>query len=109
MTDLQQNTVGAALLIAIQAQAADGTSGPFDLSGATNPIVRLEKPSGARVDFNGSIVDPGTSGVVSYVTQSGDLNEQGTYRAQAFVTINAVEVPSSIVSFEVRPNIKPPA
>jgi len=55
-----------------------------DLSSATTTIIKVFKPSGAIVEWPGSVVD-GTK--IRYVTSQGDLDEVGTYTIVAYVEL----------------------
>lgn len=52
-----------------------------DLTDATEVKLKVKKPSGTTVEWNG--VASGTK--IQYTTQTGDLDESGLYYIQAYV------------------------
>ena len=53
----------------------------IDLSDATGVKLKVKKPSGTTVEWEGTPVDT----KITYVTQAGDLDESGLYLIQAYV------------------------
>jgi hypothetical protein len=74
----------------------------IDLTGATNPIIKVLRPDGSSVTWTATIVSINSSNsYVQYTTQSGDLNLPGLYRVQPFVNFSNWIGPGETASFEV--------
>lgn len=78
----------------------------IDVSGATGMKIWLRKPNGDVLEFDGSLVNDGTDGLIEYVTESGDLDAPGKWRAQAQVTYGGNVVHTEVTKFEVEANLK---
>ena len=57
-----------------------------DLRNATSLQIEATKPSGTKVTWTAS-VHPDNPTVMRYITQSGDIDEAGTWRLRAKVTM----------------------
>lgn len=60
----------------------------ISLSGATVTKLKVKKPSGTEVEWTATV--DGTKLV--YVTQAGDLDEEGLYKIQAYVELGALKI-----------------
>lgn len=58
-----------------------------DLSGATTKQIKFRKPSGAMVTKDAEFKTDGADGHLIYVTETGFLDESGTWVAQAYVVL----------------------
>jgi len=56
-----------------------------DLSNATTKKIKVKKPSGVEEEWDANIEGNPSEGRLSYVIQSGDFSEAGTYKFQAYV------------------------
>jgi hypothetical protein len=75
-----------------------------DVSSASGPGTKqfyLKGPTGATKPVNASFATDGTDGVIEYITGSGDLDEEGTWRWQAKVELSSGTWKSEIQTFEV--------
>lgn len=55
-----------------------------DISTATSVSLKVQKPSGKEAVWVGTVYD---TDYIRYVVKTGDFNEVGTYRVQAYVTL----------------------
>lgn len=75
-----------------------------DLEDATSLHIMLKKPDGTSLNKTATLVHPG-SGLIQYVTASGDLDVTGRWIIQGIVDINGGTFHSSIKNFSVYRNI----
>lgn len=76
-----------------------------DISEYTGITITIKKPSGIRIEKDGSLYTDGTDGIVYCSSEDGDLDEVGTYKIQARIEINGGTFNSSVGSFKVHHNI----
>ena len=76
----------------------------IDLTGATTLELKVQKPSGAESTWTATIADGYTApdGLLQYVTQSGDLDEVGSWKLQAHRIATGVNHLGDTAQFEVR-------
>jgi hypothetical protein len=98
---IRQNDIGTEL----QVQINDCNEVVIDVSAASSKQIILKKPSGAMLTKDADFVTDGTDGLLSYVTQSGDLDEIGTWKIQSSVSIGGNVWKSSFKSFKVHRNL----
>ena len=60
----------------------------IDLSGATKVSLKVRKPSGTEVEWIGTA--DGTK--ITYITQTGDLDEAGLYKIQAYIEKGSLKI-----------------
>lgn len=84
----------------------------FDVSEATSLVVIFRRPDGTTFDTEAefgptddSTQLPGQNGLVQYRTIIGDLVPSGEWNAQLFVYFGVDLVPSSVLYFQVFPNL----
>jgi hypothetical protein len=82
----------------------DGTS-IIDISGATTKNIIFCKPDGTKATKAGTFTTDGTDGILQYTTVTGDLNIQGVWKIQGFITTTSGSWYSSIGYFEVYKNV----
>ncbi len=59
-----------------------------DISAATSISLKVKKPDNTLVTWNASIITKnGKTRYLRYVTQSGDIDQSGSYKVQASVTM----------------------
>ena len=93
------NDIGTKFEVTIK----DGTE-VVDISGATTKSLLFLPPKGIRVTQAGTFSSSnGIDGVLTYTSVSGDLNEAGTWKLQAFVKLSGGTWSSDIIDFEVYP------
>lgn len=56
-----------------------------DLSTATTLLIKIQKPDDTVLTVSGTLLTDGTDGLVFYRTVEGDLDQAGTYHAQAYI------------------------
>lgn len=98
--EIHVNDIGTEFRILI---SDDGST--VDLSAATDILMIFKKPSGSRIERNADFYTDGTDGLVYYRSVEGDLDEVGTYKIQANVSIGGGVFNSSVGSFKVHHNI----
>lgn len=72
----------------------------INVDAATSQSVYVNKPDGTVASWDGSIVD---SNYVQHTTEAGDLDQSGTYRVQAVVTVGGIERKGNTARFTVYP------
>ena len=82
----------------------DGTA-IVDISGATIKNIIFCKPDGTKVTKAGTFTTDGTDGLLQYTIVTGDLNLQGVWKIQGFITATGGSWSSSTGLFEVYSNI----
>jgi len=70
----------------------------INIASATSTKLAIKKPSGVIVEWVGSIYS-GT--YISYETIADDLDEAGTYRLQALVTLDGNEMYGETTKFDI--------
>lgn len=86
----QVGDTGIVLIVVI----VDHYDEPINISTATSMKIKLQLPDGTTVDKTATFVTNGSDGQIQYVTQTGDLAEQGLYLVQGEVVLPGVEVSS---------------
>lgn len=100
--NLQLNDIGTLIKITI----LDENDEVVDISSATAKTITFKKPSsGTTVVKTASFFTDGTDGILKYVTLAADLDEVGTWRLQAYVSLSTGSWYSSINSFTVACNL----
>lgn len=77
----------------------------INLSNSISNSIVFKKPSKVTLIKNASLVDGGITGKIRYITQSGDLNEVGTWSVQAIVQLPSGRWHSDIFTFNVEKNL----
>lgn len=80
------------------------TNTAFDITGLTSKHIKLAKPDASTVNFAADLVHPG-SGLIQYVTTSGDLDQVGIWRIQGIIDLNGGTFHTSIKDFTVYANL----
>jgi len=57
----------------------------IDLSGVITCAIKVKKPDGSSVVWNGAPYGDPTDGIIVYITQEGDIDQSGVYCANAYV------------------------
>ena len=97
--ELRLNDVGVPIRFTMKEPS--GTLFPID--GATTLTVYLKKPSGSLLTKTAALYTDGTDAKLQYVLVTGDLDELGSWQAQAYVDKSGYKVRSKIVKFKVEP------
>jgi hypothetical protein len=77
----------------------------LDISTASDMVINIRKPSNTLLSVAGDFLTDGTDGVLTYTTVAGDLDEVGTYKIEAVVSIDGGVFTSSSASFKVHHNV----
>lgn len=96
-SDLRINAVGVVITFTVK---LNGTA--QDISGGTTTLT-FTKPSGETVTKTPSFVTDGTDGQVKYTTESGFLDEAGTWRVYSYTDLTTTQYYSEVAEFEVMP------
>jgi hypothetical protein len=94
------NNIGTAFSTTIE-----DCDGVIDLSTATTKQLIFTKPSGTKLTKDASFVTDGTDGQIRYVSASGDLNELGNWKLQAYIILGSTEYYSKVANFRVHRNL----
>lgn len=62
-------------------------------------------PNNTNVTKTATLVDNGVSGVMRYVTQSGDLSIAGMWKIQGYVDLTTSQMHTNISEFRVYANL----
>lgn len=101
MAAVRVGDVGVLIRLTVQ---QDGAA--KNISTATTKEIHIYKPSGSEVTRTASFTTNGSDGQVEVSTQSGDLDESGTYTATAHLVMGSWTGTSSPMVFTVRPTGK---
>lgn len=106
--NMQVGDVGVELIVTITTCDCEGNIIPLDLSTETDKKICLKKPDNTVVEFDAEFTTPpcgagdGTDGKLSYVTQLGDIDQEGTWCIAGHVTLTGgLDVRSSTKQFKV--------
>jgi len=77
----------------------------IDISAATQTSLLLTKPSGTLVQWTAAFVTDGSNGQIDYDTSSGDFDEVGLWRLQAYVVSPTWTGYSDVQIVQVHANI----
>lgn len=72
----------------------------INVDAATAQSVFVNKPDGTTASWGASIID---SNYVQHTTGEGDLDQSGTYRVQAVVTVGGIQRKGNTARFTVYP------
>jgi hypothetical protein len=91
-TGITKNEVGVSLTF--QTVANGGSPATW--------VCKVKKPSGATTTFSVSDLDVNfTTGVITYATKAGDINEAGEFRVQVTKTVSGVVQTFDVEKFVV--------
>jgi hypothetical protein len=72
-----------------------------DLTLASSYSYYVIKPNGIIASWNCSVQSPATDGILTYTTQSNDLNVPGTYKLQSVVVFPTGSFTGELTTFRV--------
>lgn len=101
MAEIHVGDIGTAIIITIKDE--DGSI--VDVSTATEKLIYFKKPDTSLLTKNAALTSGGTDGRIHYTFASGELDQAGTWRSQARVTVGSGTWYSSGFSFEVVQNL----
>ena len=98
--EIHQGDIGTTFRATIQQDAS-----VIDISGASTLQMIFEKPSGSTMTKTATLYSDGTDGKMQYATVSGDLDETGSWRVQAYIALDTWQGKTDMYTFEVHPNL----
>ena len=98
---IHQNDIGTTIKI----QISDCSDNALDISSADTIQIVFKKPSGTSVTKTATFTTDGSDGLIQYIIVDGDLDEIGSWKTQAVVTIGAYVWHSEYETFKVLRNI----
>jgi hypothetical protein len=98
---IHQNDIGTE----IRVQIVDCNNVAVDISLASNMQILFKKPSGSLLTKSATFVTDGSDGYIYYTIADGDLDEIGSWKVQAIVTLGSYIWHSSFESFKVHRNL----
>ena len=69
-----------------------------DITGATDTKIKVEKPDGTEVEWAATIYN---SNYLKYTTVADDLDQEGVYKMQAYLTLSGFTGAGDTVSVRV--------
>ena len=97
---MQLNDVGTLLRVIIQEN-----NSVKNLAGITSSQIVLRKPSGSTLTKSSVFGSNGSDGIITYTTESGDIDEIGIWRIQGVITSGSAVFYSEVEEFTVNRNI----
>lgn len=76
-----------------------------DVSSVDSKLIYLQKPDGTTLAKTASYYTDGTDGIIQYVTESGDLDQAGTWQIQAKIDFGTDIFSTDIQKFKVVRNL----
>jgi hypothetical protein len=77
-----------------------------DISSANPSQIKFHKPNGNVVTKTASLYTDGSDGKLYYVASSGDIDQVGNWKIQAYVGLGPYRFSSDIARFVVYPNLE---
>lgn len=100
VAEIHKNSIGVTFKITIK----EGDSA-YDVSSASTKQLVFKKPSGELLTVDCTFTNSGSDGKIQYSTVSGDLDEVGWWRLQAYLVIGSNEFRTNIGRFQVHDNL----
>ena len=98
--EIHENDVGTLFKATIKDCPND-----LDISSASTKQLKFKKPGGDILVKAGTFFTDGTDGILTYTSVSGDLDECGRWRLQAFLVLGSSSYHSDVAKFRVFPNV----
>lgn len=100
-SDIQVGAIGVTFQLIVRSK-----DGIVDLSSATAKAIYYKKPDDTSGSWVASFTSDGTDGKIEYITTSvNDLNQEGIWQIQGYVSMPDFTGRSTISSFEVNANL----
>lgn len=99
-SEIHAGDIGTIFRITIK----DGDS-IVDVSNVDSKIVYLQKPDSSTLTKAASYYTDGTDGIIQYTTESGDLDQVGTWQIQARIDFGTDVFNTNIDKFKVLRNL----
>lgn len=100
MAEIHVGDIGTIFLITVNDQ-----DGVVDLTNVDDMYVLFRKPDDSFIQRTPVFVSTGSDGKIKYVTQSGDLDQYGTWQIQARVVFGTDVFSTDIQRFKVQRNL----
>lgn len=97
--------IGTIFRVTINDCDSAGVQSAIDISAATTLQLIFKPPKGASVTKTAVFTTDGTNGQIQYVTVSGDINETGRWKLQAYIVLPSGSWRSDIGFFDVFENL----
>lgn len=81
------------------------TNTVVDISSADEIKILFKKPDGTEVEKTAALVNDGTDGLMSYTTESGFLDQAGSWKLQGYVKFGSSQWYTNYTTFKVHRNI----
>ena len=75
------------------------------ITGASNIVLHVKKPSGKRLTWSGAVVYGTTQ--IKYTSEAGDLDEAGWYTVYPTLTVGGFQGTGKPTKFQVQDPLKP--
>ena len=99
-SEIHAGDIGTIFRITIK----DGDS-IVDVSSVDSKVIYLQKPDNSTLTKAASYYTDGTDGIIQYVTESGDLDQIGTWQIQARIDFGTDVFSTNIDKFKVLRNL----
>lgn len=99
-SEIHVDDIGTKFLVTIKDDGAI-----VDVSNASSILMKFRKPDDVVLTQNGLLESDGTDGMVYYNTQSGDLDQAGTYKLQVTVYLPTGTYYTDVYTFKVHCNL----
>ena len=99
-SEIHVGDIGTILRVTIY----DGTE-IVDVSNVDSKTIYLQKPTGETLTKTAVYYTDGTDGIIQYVTESGDLDQAGTWQIQAKIDFGTDVFNTNIEKFKVLRNL----
>jgi len=100
--EIHKSDIGTLFKVTIK----DGDTAVDISSASVTKQIVFRKPSGTLLTKAASFFTDGTDGILTYTSISGDLNEIGSWKLQAYVVLGSNEFRSDLASFKVHRNLE---
>lgn len=100
LSEIHVGDVGTIFRVTIK----DGDS-VVDVSNVDSKTIYLQKPDGSNLTKVASYYTNGTDGIIQYVSQTGDLDQAGTWQIQAKIDFGTDIFNTNIEKFKVLRNL----
>ena len=100
VNEIHKNDIGTILRVTIY----DGST-IVDISTATTKTIYLRKPNGVILTKTAVFYTDGSDGIIQYIVQSTDLDQDGTWGIQAYIVLSDGSWRTDMSTFIVYRNI----
>lgn len=105
-TNLQVGVIDAKLeVVILECDEVTGAEVPVDISSATTKNIVIRRPDHTLLAKPATFSTDGTDGKLFVLTESNDINIEGTYKVQGHIVMTGWNGRSTIGEFEVDENL----